>query len=394
MRYPILFSHIIIGIFSLLGLCSCTKDDIFLYLHAEEIKNTLYSIQETGSSIIIVQQKKDVTSIILSNGTRYSFKNPTLGTIGLDGYWYINGIKTPYLWDNSEESINLILRNINKPKNETNGLLGIIEGYEAWTFCFDDWSRITIVKELFSYDPDLILRGIGHRGYSKEAPENTLPAFRLAKLNGFQYVETDVRLTSDGIPVLLHDASIDRTSNGLGKVKDLSLSQLKQYDFGLWKDDSFAGTTIPTLDEFLNLCCDIGLSPYIELKEGKKAQIEAIVDLIALYGLSKQTTIVSFDIKLLSYVHEYDPYMRLGLTTYSVSEATVTNAISIMDKNDVYIGSKDWSSDAIEICKRANIPVEVWLINDVKTISSLPPYVSGVVSNYLHAGRIIHNSLN
>ena len=76
---------------------------------------------------------------------------------------------------------------------------------------------------------------INHRGYSAEAPENTLAAFRMSKEMGFDAVECDVRFTKDGVPVLLHDEKVDRTSNGKGKIGDLTLEQVRKLDFGSWK---------------------------------------------------------------------------------------------------------------------------------------------------------------
>ena len=107
----------------------------------------------------------------------------------------------------------------------------------------------------FGKRPDEI-KAVAHRGYSTEAPENTLPAFRLAKENGFDYVECDVVFTSDNVPVLLHDSSIDRTSNGEGKISSLTYEEVSQYDFGSWFSEEYAGVKIPTFDEFLKLCID------------------------------------------------------------------------------------------------------------------------------------------
>ena len=77
------------------------------------------------------------------------------------------------------------------------------------------------------------IKTISHRGFSAEAPENTLPAFYLAKLKGFNYVECDISYTSDGRIVVIHDRTIDRTSNGSGSVNEMTLSELRQYDFGI-----------------------------------------------------------------------------------------------------------------------------------------------------------------
>ena len=87
-----------------------------------------------------------------------------------------------------------------------------------------------------------------HRGASAYAPENTLPAFRRAIEFGADGIECDIHLTTDGQYVVCHDNEIDRTSNGSGLIPDMTLEQLRQYDFGCKCGSQFAGTVIPTLD--------------------------------------------------------------------------------------------------------------------------------------------------
>ena len=88
---------------------------------------------------------------------------------------------------------------------------------------------------------------IAHRGTTIFAPENTLPALEKAIELGAEYVEIDVRYSSDNVPVLIHDPEVDRTTNGSGNVGELTLAELKQLDAGFWFGDEFAGTRIPTL---------------------------------------------------------------------------------------------------------------------------------------------------
>ena len=78
------------------------------------------------------------------------------------------------------------------------------------------------------------VRAVNHRGFNKVAPENTISAYRLSKENGFLFVECDVSFTSDNVPVLLHDDTINRTSNGKGKVSNWTFEALRQLDFGSW----------------------------------------------------------------------------------------------------------------------------------------------------------------
>ena len=90
---------------------------------------------------------------------------------------------------------------------------------------------------------------IAHRGFASKAPENTFASFDEAMNNNFFYIETDVQLTSDNIPVIIHDDTVDRTSNGKGKVSEKTLSDINKLDFGKWftpKSVSYTHLTLPT----------------------------------------------------------------------------------------------------------------------------------------------------
>ncbi|GIX06174.1 MAG: glycerophosphodiester phosphodiesterase [Candidatus Poribacteria bacterium] len=92
---------------------------------------------------------------------------------------------------------------------------------------------------------------IAHRGASDRAPENTLAAIREAIALGCDAVEFDVRVTRDGVPVLLHDATLERTTDGSGSVAALTWEELRRLDAGSWKGPAFAGEPVPTLEEAL-----------------------------------------------------------------------------------------------------------------------------------------------
>jgi glycerophosphoryl diester phosphodiesterase len=107
---------------------------------------------------------------------------------------------------------------------------------------------------------------IGHRGGAAQAPENTLAALRRVKQSGCEWVEFDVRLTADGAPVLFHDETLDRTTNGGGPLAAHSLAAIRRLDAGGWFAPQFAGERVPTLAEALALCGELGLAANIELK--------------------------------------------------------------------------------------------------------------------------------
>jgi glycerophosphoryl diester phosphodiesterase len=118
------------------------------------------------------------------------------------------------------------------------------------------------------------IRRFAHRGASALAPENTLIAFREAVRLGCDWIETDVRLSADGVPVLIHDETVDRTTGGRGSVGSLTLRQLRRLDAGSWFGIRHRGEPIPTLDEALEWCrgrCGLNL----EIKE--EDRIEELV---------------------------------------------------------------------------------------------------------------------
>lgn len=112
----------------------------------------------------------------------------------------------------------------------------------------------------------LNMKIFAHRGYSAKYPENTLAAFRAAAQLPIHGVELDVHLTKDRQIVVIHDELVKRTSNGKGYVKDLTLEQLREYDFGSWFSEEFAGEKIPTLHEVLTIFKDTHHRINIELK--------------------------------------------------------------------------------------------------------------------------------
>jgi len=107
---------------------------------------------------------------------------------------------------------------------------------------------------------------IGHRGAAGLAPENTLAGFRLARTLGVAWVEFDVRLTADRRCVVLHDATLDRTTDASGPVGAMSLDAVSACDAGSWFAPDFVGERVPTLEETIDLLFDLGLGANIELK--------------------------------------------------------------------------------------------------------------------------------
>ena len=120
---------------------------------------------------------------------------------------------------------------------------------------------------------------IGHRGAASHAPENTLAGIRKAAALGVRMIEFDAKLTADGVPILMHDDELDRTTSGAGPVRQAPLATIRTLDAGSWFGDAFAGEPVPTLAEALDLSLSLGLAINLEIKACK--------------GLERQTAMAS-----------------------------------------------------------------------------------------------------
>ena len=138
------------------------------------------------------------------------------------------------------------------------------------------------------------VRVAAHRGNSKYYPENTLIGFRSALELPIDQLEIDLHMCKDGHIVMMHDHTVDRTTNGTGRVRDLTLEELKELDAGSWKGEQFAGTQIPTFIEFLEMLRDYPeMTVNVELKdypredpEWARISADKSIALIEEYGMA------------------------------------------------------------------------------------------------------------
>lgn len=236
-------------------------------------------------------------------------------------------------------------------------------------------------------------KSANHRGYNSIAPENTLPAFKLSAQKGFVCVETDIWACADGTFVCIHDNSVDRTSDGSGKVTEMTLEELKALDFGSWKSAEYTGTKIPTLAEFLILCRNLGLHAYLELKGLENSSIANLVKEVRAYGMASNVTYISFTLQYLQQVVQEDKLARVSLlpTGGTITQSVVDSAVGLRTGyNEVFIDAGEGyvDSTSIALLKAAGMPVEIWTV-DAYGIANADPYVSGFTSNTSIASEIL-----
>lgn len=236
---------------------------------------------------------------------------------------------------------------------------------------------------------------ISHRGANKYAPQNTLAAFGKSIEIGVDGLETDVHITKDGQLVICHNYTIDDTSDGKGEISQMTLAQLKSYDFGAYFSPKYAGTRLPTVDEFLSLVETTDISVLnIELKSPKDGRTEIVRETIRLvkqHGLLDRLLISSFDSKLLVEAKQIDENCKTGFL-YSPERLNMWKDRLIRNYVDY---AKSIGADAlhphyafvdekyVESAHKAGIMVNPWTVDSVKAIESMIHCgVDGIITDF------------
>ena len=207
---------------------------------------------------------------------------------------------------------------------------------------------------------------VAHRGYSSLAPENTLPAMAAAASAGADLVEFDVRTTADGVPVVIHDRTVDRTTGGTGHVWDLTVDEVDRLDAGSWFSPAFAGARVPRLTQVLDLLAPTGAQLLLEIKPPAELdEVRAILARVAERELSARTVVQSFDPGILHLVDQAAPDVRRGLLRngFDADPVTVAREVGAV----LYNPSVDdvlAEPATVELLREARLDVMVWTAND------------------------------
>lgn len=207
-----------------------------------------------------------------------------------------------------------------------------------------------------------------HRGESATTPENTMPAFRAAVASGADLVETDVQLTSDRIPVLLHDTTVDRTTDGEGLVSELTFAEVRALDAGSWYAPEYAGTRIPMFDDLLNFLAleATDVRALVELKGTWDVdETRLLVSSVRARGLQERVVFASFSEKSLQSLRESGPEFARALLIselpdYPVAAAARVGAIAIMTRLD----SVQDRPGVVQELHAAGLSILIYTLND------------------------------
>lgn len=208
---------------------------------------------------------------------------------------------------------------------------------------------------------------VTHRGASSHAPENTLDAFREAVRLGADFVETDLRVSRDGAIVCIHDARVDRTTNGKGFVSELTSEEIRGLDAGGWFSERYSGAKVPLLEEFLDFLVETRVGGFLELKQpGIEGEV---VGRVLRWGLEDQVVILSEHWESLRRVKEIDPAITTQLDIPNPSPSSLRGALVGL-ANIVSIHVLMLEPQTVELAHRRGLLVDVWGVRTAEEAKS------------------------
>ena len=221
-------------------------------------------------------------------------------------------------------------------------------------------------------------RVIAHRGFSGVAPENTIAAFRKAIDVGADMFELDVLLSKDGRVVVIHDDTLERTTDGEGPVATRTLEELRALDAGSWFNPEFAGERIPTLEETLELAQD-RILVNIEIKteavtdQAHGGIVDKTLELVRRLGMMDQIVISSFDPRALAHARELDPGVKTAslYNTELQADLSPEEVMAEVASNGFNLSRKQVDESIIEACHRLERPVAVYTVNEINEMERI-----------------------
>ena len=221
---------------------------------------------------------------------------------------------------------------------------------------------------------------VGHRGNSSIAPENTMPAFVSSSRAGAEYFEIDIYMSADGVPVVMHDGTVDRTTDGTGAITALTIDEIRQLDAGSWFAPAFAGTKVPTLEDVLTHVANGGSDVVIEYKgDWSVEDTQVTVDLIEQMGVESKVYAQSFSTTSVANFATVAPELPVGWLTGGIDESIVATAKQI---GADAINPSSATAESVALAHENDLGVFVWTQDNPAAWASLTAMgVDGIITN-------------
>ncbi|MFI1714668.1 glycerophosphodiester phosphodiesterase [Streptomyces litmocidini] len=245
-------------------------------------------------------------------------------------------------------------------------------------------ARATVAASPWMRAAGAPLTVIAHRGAPSAAPENTLVSDEVARRGGAVWIENDVQPSKDGVPYILHDTTVDRTTDGTGPIRSLTSEQLDALDAGSWFAPAYAGTRVPTLAAQLADLRERGGKLLLEIKgRHSRAEVGRIVREVREQDMADRVFVQSFDIPSLRYAHELAPELPLGLLRGTLDADPVALAreldLAAYNVSDAALATRP---QLVGDLHAAGVAVNVWTVDAPARWKALDALgVDGVITN-------------
>lgn len=252
------------------------------------------------------------------------------------------------------------------------------------TVSFDDLKVTELPPEGLIRAAGSPLTVLAHRGGSSAAPEDTLVSDEVGRRGGADFIENDVQPSLDGVPYVLHDPTVDRTTDGTGAIRSLTSAQLDSLDAGSWFAPAYAGARIPTLAAQLEDLRTRGGNLLLEIKGAHtRDQVATIVKTIRDHGMTDRVVVQSFSVDSLRYTRELAPELRLGLLRGSLDADPVAVArelhLAAYNPSD---GALTKRPGVVADLHAAGVAVMVWTVDSPARWKALEAAgVDGIITN-------------
>lgn len=266
-------------------------------------------------------------------------------------------------------------------------IVGIIAGKRIKEY-MENASEYAKLKEGVELTKDINM--IAHRGLSAVAPENTVSAFKLAAKAGFKYVETDIRRTKDGYWVVMHDATVDRMTDGTGAIEDLTLEEIRKLKItrgsGIQKYDN---ESVPTFKEYVDVVTSGGSYPVIEIKAKGSFDFKDVVYTLKEYNITDKAIIIDYDIDQLKTIRKLCGELQMQILGHVAKNKLIKAAEEIGNCGLDIMHNLQTDNRIMKKIRKKGLPINFWTVDNERTLqkackmgasfvttNTMPPVVS------------------
>jgi len=232
---------------------------------------------------------------------------------------------------------------------------------------------------------------IAHRGYSGNYPENTLLSFKKALETGAKYIEFDIQYSKDKKIIIIHDFTLDRTTNSSGLVKNFTLSELKKISAGYPQrfGTKYSNEVIPTLEEAISLCKDKA-NLLIEIKRENKNAIyedgleEQLLQTVSDFNCLEEVIFLSFNLNSLARIKKNNDKATIGSLFYSIDDKAIKKSVDLGCEYIIFNYKTLHSIGVIEKARKSNIKIGIYTVDDISIMRKFINLgIEAIATNYI-----------